>query len=173
MHDAFLQLASMLLKISNTLAQLIDINPVFRFTDAAEHRLRDYQLTHQVDELIDLFGSDTDRGVVTATLLASRFGRGLTGALARRNNLGRLIGGRLISRRRRCACNAALILCNINRWCGRRAALGRDDRNLKLTVGINPAKDIVDGLFPGISVEHDMPLQITDLAIKVRQQREP
>lgn len=59
-EHALLELARVTGQLDQTIAELIDLADREVLTDLAQHRLRDDELTHDVDKRIDLFDVYTD-----------------------------------------------------------------------------------------------------------------
>jgi hypothetical protein len=61
-HHRFLQVAGVAGQLADAVEQALVQHRVQRVDALLDHRLRDHQLADQVDQLVDLFDRDADRG---------------------------------------------------------------------------------------------------------------
>ena len=74
-HHRFLQVARIARQVADAVEQFLVQHRVERTGALLDHRLRDHQLAHQVDQLVDFFNRDADRRRFGTGLLALFFGR--------------------------------------------------------------------------------------------------
>src|SRR6266851_4878193 len=177
LHDAFLQLARIARELRKSLAQAAQIIGIDAVGEAREHRLCDEQLTHQVDDVIDLLGSDADGAGVPGGFLHGSAGRraavrvgGRCGfRFGERYGLG--FGGRYCLRFGgpcidRCRLRLCRCLCPRRRRCGPSGG-----RELESAAGIHPVEYFVELAARNLTGYVDVPRQIAGLRIKRIERR--